>query len=299
MTRLSVIVPATNGPLALDRCLAAIRSAHEPPEEVIAVVAAPAPGPGAARNHGAARASGDVLVFVDADVLVHDDAFLRIRSAFDGDSELTAVFGSYDDQPEDRGLVSGFRNLLHHHVHQAGAGPALTFWAGLGAMRRDAFAAVRGFDADRYPWPSVEDVELGLRITDAGGQILLDPLLQGTHLKAWTIGTMLHTDFARRGIPWSDLLLTRGAPTTLNLGWRHRLSAIVLAGAAASAASGRRRLASASLTAMVALNLDFYRLLLRRRGRLQAVAGVGLHALHHLAGVAAFGAALFRRARPR
>ena len=39
-----------------------------------------------ARNAGAQDASGDVLVFVDADVVPHADAFARIRRAFDDDA---------------------------------------------------------------------------------------------------------------------------------------------------------------------------------------------------------------------
>ena len=93
----------------------------------------------AAHPTGAARATGDVLVFVDADVLPHRDAFRRIRSAFRGQPELIAVFGSYDDSPPAPGAVSGFRNLLHHYVHQQASGDADTFWAGLGAIRREAF----------------------------------------------------------------------------------------------------------------------------------------------------------------
>ena len=84
---------------------------------------------------------------MDADVAVHADAFRRIRAAFTADPGLTAVFGSYDDDPPALGAVSGFRNLLHYHVHQSSAGPAGTFWAGLGAVRRDAFAEAGGFDS--------------------------------------------------------------------------------------------------------------------------------------------------------
>ena len=291
MTRLSAIVPATNDPPTLDRCVAALGDA----DELIVVDSAPRPGPAAARNEGAARATGDVLVFVDADVVVHPDALARIRRAFDADPELAALFGSYDDEPEHPGAVSGFRNLLHHHVHHSAPGPATTFWAGLGAIRRDVFEAVGGFDAARFPHPSVEDVELGLRVSAARGRIRLDPAVQGTHLKAWTLGGMLHTDFARRGVPWVDLLLDgSGGSTALNLGWRHRLSALVVL---AAVVARRRRVAAASVVALVALNADFYALLLRRRGPVHAAAGVGLHALHHLAGIAAVPTAIVRRAR--
>jgi GT2 family glycosyltransferase len=116
------------------------------------------------------------VVFVDADVLPHVGVFRRIRAAFDESSALTAVFGSYDASPADPGVVSQFRNLLHHHVHQQGAGKATTFWAGLEAVRADAFRAAGGFDAERYRLPSVEDIDLGARLARDGGRILLDPL---------------------------------------------------------------------------------------------------------------------------
>ena len=59
-------------------------------------------------------------------------------------------------------MVSQYRNLLHHFVHQHGHAEASTFWAGCGAIRRAAFDAVGGFDAARFPRPSIEDIELGL-----------------------------------------------------------------------------------------------------------------------------------------
>jgi cellulose synthase/poly-beta-1,6-N-acetylglucosamine synthase-like glycosyltransferase len=280
--RLSAIVPASDAPLTLEACLRAIREADEPPEEVI--VAEQGVGPAAARNDGARQATGDVLVFVDADVLPHRDAFARIRQAFDADPELAALFGSYDDTPTAPGAVSGFRNLLHHQVHQEGAGPAETFWAGLGAIRSEAFATAGGFDAERYLVPSIEDVELGARLHAQGARIVLDPDLQGTHLKSWRLPGMVRTDFWARGVPWVELLLDEGHSATLNLGWRHRASAVASVAAALSLLRGRPRAAAGSLVVLVALNGPFYRLLLRRRGPLEAGLGVGLHTVHHVTG---------------
>ena len=285
--RLSAIVPATNRPPTLTRCVAAIRAADEPPEEVIVVENAPDPGPAGARNEGARRATGDVVVFVDADVVPHVDAFTRVRAAFAVDPDLTGVIGSYDDRPPAPGVVAGFRNLLHHHVHQEGAGEVPTFWAGLGALRKEAFEAAGGFDARRFPRASIEDVELGVRLARGGARIRLDPELQGTHLKAWTLGQMVRTDFAGRGVPWVDLLLAGATSTTmLNLGWRHRVSALVCVAGAGALAVRRPGLAAGALAALVALNAPFYALLLRRRGPLEATVGVGLHAVHHLTAVA-------------
>ena len=293
MTGLAAIVPATDAPVTLERCLAAIRAADEPPDEVIVVDAADLPGPAAARNEGARRTTAELLAFVDADVEPHPDAFARIRAAFAADPTLDAVFGSYDDDPADPGLVSRFRNLLHHHVHHEGAGPATTFWAGLGAVRHDAFLAVGGFNAERYQAASIEDVELGLRL----GRVELDPRIQGRHLKAWTLPEMMCTDFARRGLPWAELLLERGGSNALNLGPRHRLSALAALGLVAGLR--RPRLAVASTTTLLVLNRRFYVLLLRREGPVRAAGGVGLHVVHHLTGVAAAATALGRSARGR
>jgi glycosyltransferase involved in cell wall biosynthesis len=295
--RLTAIVPATNDPPTLERCVDAVGAAIEPPEELLVISEPAGAGPAHARNLGARTATGDVLVFVDADVLVHRDAFVRIRRAFATDPGLAAVFGSYDDAPEALGTVAGFRNLLHHRVHQASPGPAKTFWAGLGAMRRDVFLEAGGFDAERFQMPSVEDVELGARLADRGARIELDPDLLGTHLKAWTLAEMVRTDFAQRGLPWVALLLDgEVSPGVLNLGWRHRLSA--LASVLGAWALLRRKPAAVGLAvaSLLVLNRSFYALLLRRRGPLQAGAGVGLHALHHLTAAAAVPVALVLRA---
>jgi GT2 family glycosyltransferase len=284
---LTLVIPATK-PTTLPRCLEAVRAAEDGPEELIVVERPWGIGPAAARNSGACRASGDVIVFLDADVMVRPDAFTRIRAAFYADPGLTAVFGSYDDCPADPGVVSGFRNLLHHSVHMAGAGEAATFWSGLGAVRRDAFLECGGYDAERFAEPSVEDIDLGTRLAAAGGRIVLEPGIQGTHLKRWTLGSMVRTDFNRRAVPWVSLLMRhRSTTNALNLAWRHRLSALASVGLAASVVARRPRPALAGLAALAALNRGFYSLLLRRRGPWQAAAGVGLHAIHHLSAVTA------------
>jgi hypothetical protein len=168
-------------------------------------------------------------------------------------------------------------------VHQTSAGPATTFWSGLGAVRRAAFESCGGFDADRFPHPSVEDVDLGMRLAAKGARVILDPRVEAMHRKAWTLRSMVHTDLFGRGVPWVALQVrSRSCSRALNLGWRHRLSAGVCAGGFAAAVLRRPLGAAGAVCTLVALNLPFYALLLRRRGPLEAVAGVGLHAVHHL-----------------
>jgi cellulose synthase/poly-beta-1,6-N-acetylglucosamine synthase-like glycosyltransferase len=290
---ITVVVPATDRPPTLDRCVAAIEAGDEPPDELCVVDDPAGAGPAEARNRGARRAVGEVLLFVDSDVAIHPDAVGRIRAAFAHDPALTAVFGAYDDDPAAPGTVSRFRNLLHHHVHVTSPGRASTFWAGIGAVRREAFLESGGFDARRYPRPAVEDIELGSRLCAAGARIELDPRIRGTHLKAWTLGETVATDFARRGVPWARLQLeTRRLSGALNLGWRNRASAAAVALACAATLARRPTPAVSAAAALVTLNRSLYALLARRGGARLAVAGVGLHALHHVTAIASVPAAI-------
>lgn len=282
-----MIVPATNEPATLGECLRAIEGSDDPPEEVIVVREPRNAGPAAARNIGADSAAGDLLVFVDADVVVHEDAIRRIRQRFASDEDVAAVFGSYDDAPTGASLVSSFRNLLHHHVHQDSGGDASTFWAGLGAVRAEAFRDVGGYDASRYDTPSIEDIELGVRLAEMGRRIVLDPEIQGTHLKVWSFAQMVQTDFRHRGVPWVRLLLERGHSTTLNLGWRYRMSTVAAIAGTGSLVARRPRVAAASALALVALNRRFYSLLAARLGAPRAAAALPLHVVHLLTGAAA------------
>lgn len=289
MRTLSAIIPATDRPTTLDRAVGAVERAAFPPEQVIVVDRPTHLVSSAARNLGASRAHGDILVFVDADVEVHADAFVRIRAAFD-DPELTAVFGAYDDEPAGGSLVSDFRNLLHHHVHQQGVGRATTFWTGLGAVRRDAFLSAGGFD-ETGAW--IRDIEFGMRLSRSGAVIVLDPSIQAKHLKRWTLTSMLETDLFRRGVPWLRLILERRADSaTLNLSWRHRVGAGATVVLVAALARRNLRLAATALAVLPLVDGEFYALLLRRGGPKMLAAGVPLHALHRLTAVAAVPIAL-------
>jgi GT2 family glycosyltransferase len=203
-------------------------------------------GPAAARNVGAAAANTEIVLFVDADVAVHPDVLDHVVMAF-REHDVVALFGAYDDSPPHRGFASQYMNLRHHYIHQniqqndkRDIGPdghgnrtreAQTFWTGLGAVRRDAMLAVGGFDADRYPQPSIEDIELGHRMRVGGGRILCDPGMRGAHLKIWSLPGVVQTDVFQRALPWARLMHEHpGEFSDLNVGTGERLKA-VLAGA--------------------------------------------------------------------
>jgi GT2 family glycosyltransferase len=237
------VIPAYNGGTQLDECLDAIARLSTAPSETIVVddgsddgsiqrAAARGVrvlttqgrlGPAAARNIGAEAATGDILFFLDADVCPHPDAMERVAAAF-ADPGVDAVIGSYDDNPSSRDFLSQYKNLMHCFVHQNAHSEASTFWSGCGAIRREVFLAMSGFDAS-YKRPAIEDIELGYRMRKAGRRVLLDRDLRVTHLKKWTFWGLLKTDVLDRGIPWTELILRdQKMPNDLNLQISQRVS---------------------------------------------------------------------------
>jgi GT2 family glycosyltransferase len=304
---ISAIIPAFNASAEVRECLAALMGAQAYIDEILVVDDASADdtaavaaatgarvvrlehnrGPAGARNAGAAAARGDVLWFVDADVVVAPDAAGRIARVFASEPDVAAVFGSYDTRPRAPGVVSQYRNLLHHYVHQHATTNASTFWAGCGAVRRTAFEQVGGFDP-RPSWHFIEDIELGYRLRSAGHRIQLDKELHATHLKRWTLRGVLRTDTFFRAAPWTRLIRrTATVPADLNLGGSQRLS-VALAGLATLSAAlaffeGTFVVATlAFLLALVLLNSELYRFFYRERSFIFMVATIPLHVLYFL-----------------
>jgi glycosyltransferase involved in cell wall biosynthesis len=306
---ISVIIPVYNASAFLSSCLDAVGASDYPSYECIVVndgstdgsdeVARKYPvrilnvpggpfGPAYARNRGAEVAHGRILFFLDADVVIASGSFRLVANVLHERSDVAAVFGSYDASPRAEGVISQYRNLLHHFVHQNGAPEASTFWAGCGAIRRSVFEEIGGFDEKRFPHPSIEDIELGYRLRNAGYRIRLDKDLQGTHLKRWNLYSLIRTDVVCRAIPWSRLTLeTRNIPDDLNLKVGQRMSFILVALACAFLALAPVRpkwlvVSAAAILGVITLNRKLYRFFLLQHGAFFAAACIPLHFLYYL-----------------
>ncbi len=261
-------------------------------------------GPAAARNAGAREASGQIVVFMDADVLAPAGTVAALVRALEEDPALDAVFGSYDSEPLEPALVSQYRNLLHHFVHQTSRRDASTFWAGCGAIRKSSFEKAGGFDAERYRGAMIEDIELGHRMRAMGMRIRLQPSVQVKHLKRWTLLQMMRADIFSRGIPWMRLLFqdsrASGEIGDLNLNSSGILS-VALAWAAAVCLALSWRFPgflfgfAAAVGLLFLLNWPVYRFFHRMRGLRFACMILPLHVLYHLYnGASVLGGLLYR-----
>lgn len=203
----SVVVPTCDRPEALARCLASLAPSRPHIHEIIVVdngarggrtraVAAAAPGvryvreprPGGsiARNTGARHASGEVLAFIDDDVVAHEGWVMNLLLEF-GDPTIACVTGlilplelATDAQltfERQMGFGRGFNFVTYDAAFfRATRRKGVPVWrlggSGNMAIRRDVFFAVRGFDERLGPGHDAagcsEDSELWYRLLAAG-----------------------------------------------------------------------------------------------------------------------------------
>jgi GT2 family glycosyltransferase len=305
--RLAVVIPGYNAAATLPECLAALLRSERRPDEIIlfddgstdatADIARAAgvrviangksrQGPAVGRNAGAAVVDADIIAFVDADVAVWPEALARLEEPIIA-GEAVASFGCYDDRPRSQRIPALYANLRHHWVHRHGKAEAFTFWSGLGAVRSDVFAAQHGFDP-RFGEPSIEDVELGIRIVEAGGRIRLVNDALGKHCKDWGLAQLWRTDIVCRALPWARLIRSgRGSGDDLNIARRERVAAMLahgvwIAALATLVRPGLWPLAIAAAAGYLAVNGPFFAFLLRTAGWRAGLAGIGLHWCYHL-----------------
>jgi len=305
--KLAVVIPAYNAASTLPDCLNALAQSNRKPDAIIlfddgstddtASIARSAgavvvgnggsqQGPAIGRNYAAGLTEADTIVFVDADVAVHPQALGRLEEPLVR-TDAVAAFGSYDDRPKSRRLSALYANLRHHWVHQQGRAEAFTFWSGLGAIRRSTFQTHRGFNP-MFEEPSIEDVELGIRIVEGGGRIVLVKDALGTHHKEWGLAQLWKTDIFRRAIPWARLMRDgRGSANDLNISKRERAAAVCahVVWAAALITVWRPSLwpfVPLAAAAYIALNFRFLAFLFRTAGLRAGLAGVALHWCYHL-----------------
>lgn len=161
-------------------------------------------GAAVARNVGARAAHADILFFLDSDIVMEPDTIRRIQDLFAADPEMAALFGSYQSQTVPTNFASVYKNLLHHYTHQISASEAATFCSGYGAIRREVFMALGGFNHSQR---ALEDIEFGYRLHRAGYRVRLVRDLQFTHLKTYSLASLVRSDVRDRAIPWTRLML--------------------------------------------------------------------------------------------
>lgn len=219
---ISVVIPVHNGAETIGECLEAIgRSTYHDYEVLViddastdntAQIAAQHPcqlvrlernvGAAIAKNIGAREARGDIILFTDDDILLQPNTLSLVAEDF-SDPQHDGVVGLLSKDLRYQDFPTQFKNLWMHYTYtrlanasEAGQNVGV-FYTSLAAIRREAFAALGGFD-EHYCGASVtEDIEFGQRLITAGYRIFVDRRLAVEHLKRYTLLGLLREDLRR------------------------------------------------------------------------------------------------------
>jgi glycosyltransferase involved in cell wall biosynthesis len=242
MTRLrptvTVIVCAYNEEQYLGACLQSLQSQTFPPDQIIVVnnassdgtrqVAAAAAGVQLideprrglviARETARRVATGDLLLWLDADCRAPREWVARVVQRFESDPRVVAVSGPcrfYDWHPYGRALlwaydytVAPLTHVLVHHVLRRGA----ILYGGNFGVRRETLAAIGGFDT------SIEfhgeDTNLARRLRPHGRLVLARRCYLWTSARRYRAMGMLHVFRVYVRNYWSEIVHARVKDTT-------------------------------------------------------------------------------------
>ncbi len=212
---ISVVIPNHNGGKTLEECLEAVfRAGGERLEVILAddasdddslEVARRFPvklvrhescrGASAARNSGAAAAGGEVLLFIDGDVVIPPETFEILREDF-RNPETAGVVGLLKPFTRFENLCSQYKNFYMHYTYRQLPDRTPVFYTSVAAIRKRVFEECGGFD-ENYRSATIEDTEFGVRVTGRGHLLLHDKRLQVEHIRRYGLTGLLQTGFRR------------------------------------------------------------------------------------------------------
>ncbi|MBI5838119.1 MAG: glycosyltransferase family 2 protein [Candidatus Eisenbacteria bacterium] len=189
---------------------------------------------GGARNTAALATRRELLIFVDADVVVPVQAVVTMLRML-AERQCDAVIGCYGEDHDHVGLISQYKNLWIRRTYLKSPRRPRWFWTAFCGVRRDAFLGVGGFNESYEDARGGVDFEFGWRLSEAGGLIRLETGLLCRHLKRFTLRELLFNDMIRaRGYVIQALSLRGRSPIRPNRFANVRLSHL-LSGVAAVA----------------------------------------------------------------
>lgn len=213
--KVSVVIPVYNAEPTLKECLARLHESRYRDFETVLVddgctdqstaIAAEFPvrivptsgrvGPAAARNLGARMATGELLFFIDSDVMVRQDSLSLLAESFEG-GDVDGLCGVQAAQMRYTNIASQYKNLWMRWTYLRQTGDVPLFYTTAAAIRREAFLRVGGFDQG-YATPNVEDTAFGQKLARLGVRVRVHPELEVEHVKRYSLWSMLRTDFMR------------------------------------------------------------------------------------------------------
>ena len=215
--KISVIIPMRNSSKYLEDCLKSVCNQDYPYYEVLIIddfssdnsveIAKKYPvkiisldnnyGAAIARNKGAEKARGEILVFTDTDVIIERTCLSQIAEGMTSfNSHFSGIVGRLADDSPQENFASSYKNLYMHYTYGLLPEEISVFYTSIAAIKKDTFHVCKGFDPN-YKGASIEDMEFGERITANGYKILMNKDLKVRHLHRYSLFELLKTAFKR------------------------------------------------------------------------------------------------------
>lgn len=224
----SVIVPCYNGEATLGECLASLRG-QEGLREILLVDDGSSDrsvelaqahgcqvirhernrGSAAARNTGARAASGEVLIFIDTDVVTPTGTLARLRAHLEAHPEVHAVNGTYT---WDYSLSSRFGRFFNALMCVEMELCPIVIVTSFCAIRRQAFDGCGGFD-ERIDSAYADDITFGWIFTNRGYAARQFADIQCRHLKTMTGRQWMRHSY-KHGLYWTESFVKNFAETS-------------------------------------------------------------------------------------
>ena len=151
-------------------------------------------GPAFARNTGANSASGDILLFVDSDVIVKEDILMQVNKAFNN-KEVNIVQGIYSHEPNYKNIITQYQQSFycyytwHEQYRYTDTLTSMCF-----AIRKNTFLKLKGFNTNIRK-ATAEDEEFGYKLINDGNKILISRDLNVEHWVNYTTGKFIKRNF--------------------------------------------------------------------------------------------------------
>lgn len=151
-------------------------------------------GAGRTRNFGAKKAKGEWLIFIDSDAIISDSFFKRVIGKLKRLPHKTCLQGVYSWQTPINNIYSQYKNLYYFYnfFYRINKEKFSYLSSHCFIIRREIFEAMGGFN--RQIRTVMEDADLGFRLFQKGYNVLLDKKLIVTHLKKFSLLSLLIND---------------------------------------------------------------------------------------------------------
>jgi glycosyltransferase involved in cell wall biosynthesis len=221
---ISVIIPCYNAADTLDECLEAlgkndltnveviivddastdntaelIKKAESFDERILYIPKKKRSGPGAARNRGLILATCPYLFFLDADIVLPDQAIHWIRETFDiysHQEQVAGVLGTYSEKVPFGNFSTNFKNLYTCYLYHMTDTFSPFIHTPMFAVKKELLKREGGFDPEMT---RAEDFKLGTVLGSKGYRFIIDWRIVGTHLKKYSMSAILREDWNRIG----------------------------------------------------------------------------------------------------